>query len=133
MSQEGKPRKRQAFYPVELKRASVARLAAGDSAAEIAAELGCRPNRIYAWREEYEANGGHWPGPGGRRRGPAPAPGSADREAELERLIGQQQVELDFLREALRLFEQVRRPTVEVGAPSPASSSRAGRLVRKAD
>lgn len=65
MSQEGKPRKRQPFYPVEVKRASVARLAAGDRAAEIAGELGCRPNRIYAWREECEAHGGHWPGPGG--------------------------------------------------------------------
>lgn len=132
MSQEGKPRKRQPFYPVEVKRTSVARLAAGDSAAEIAAELGCRPNRIYAWREECEAHGGHWPGPGGRRRRPAPASGSADREAELERVIGQQQVELDFLKEALRLMEQVRRPIAEANAPSPSSSLRAGRLPRKA-
>src|SRR6185312_10715191 len=46
---------------------------------------------------------------------------------------GQQQAELDFLREALRLMKQVRRPTAEPDAPSPTSSSRAGRLSRKAD
>jgi transposase-like protein len=132
MSQEEKRRKRQPFYPVEVKQAAVARLTAGEAASAIAAELGCRPNRIYAWREEWEAHGGHWPGPGGRRRRPAPAPGSADREAELERLVGRQQAELDFLREALRLME-VRRPTVEAAALSPTSSSRAGRAVRKAD
>jgi len=47
--------------------------------------------------------------------------------------MGQQQAELDFLREALRLMKQVRRPTAEPDAPSPTSSSRAGRLSRKAD
>jgi hypothetical protein len=60
-------------------------------------------------------------------------PGSSDREAELERLVGRQQAELDFLREALRLMEQVRRPTAEVDALSLSSSLRAGRLPRKAD
>jgi hypothetical protein len=51
----------------------------------------------------------------------------------LERLVGQQQAELDFLREALRLMKQARRLTAEADAPSPMSSSRAGRLSRKAD
>jgi len=51
----------------------------------------------------------------------------------LERLIGQQQAELDFLRDVLRRIERARRPTVEPRAPSPGSSSTPGRLVRKAD
>jgi transposase-like protein len=132
MSQDKKGRKTQPFYPVEVKRMAVGRLAAGERASAIAAELGCGPGRIYAWREEWQAHGGDWPGPGHRSRRSLPLVGSADRQAALERLVGQQQAELDFFREALRLIEQVRRPTAERGAPSPGSSSRAGRLNRKA-
>lgn len=132
MSQRKKGRKEQPRYPVEVKQAALDRVRAGEKVASIAAELGCRPGRIYHWREQWEKHGGRWPelGPGDRSR---PPPGSADRQAELERLVGQQQAELDFLHEALRLMKQVRRPTAEPDAPSPTSSSRAGRLPRKAD
>jgi len=61
-----------------------------------------------------------------------PPPGSREREAELERLLGQQQAELDFFQEALRLIEQARRPTVGTGEPSALGSSQPGRLNRKA-
>jgi transposase-like protein len=100
--------------------------------AAVAASIGCRRGRIHYWLKQWEKHGG-WPelGPGDRSR-EAAAAGSAAREAELERLVGQQQAELDFLREALRLMEQVRRPTAELDASSPTSSSRAGRLPRKA-
>ena len=124
--------KKQAYYAVEVKRRAVERLIAGERAAVLAAELGCRPGRIYRWREEWEENGGDWVGRRHRRRGPA-APGSPHRQAELERLIGQQQAELDFLREALRRIEQARRPTVAPRASSPGRSSAPRRLVRKAD
>jgi transposase-like protein len=107
---------------------------AGEAMAAVAGSIGCRRGRIHYWLKQWEKHGGSWPelGPGDRSREPA-APGSARREAELERLVGQQQAELDFLREALRLMEQVRRPTAELDASSPTSSSRAGRLPRKAD
>ena len=129
----GKPvRKKQPHYPVEVKQAAVDRVLAGESMAQVALSVGCRRGRIHYWVKQWEKHGG-WPelGGGDRSRGPA-APGSAEREAELERLVGQQQAELDFLREALRLMKQVRRPTAEADASSPTSSSRAGRLPRKA-
>jgi|SRR5688572_10723711 hypothetical protein len=131
MSRTMKGTKKQAYYAVAVKRTAVERLLAGERAAVLAAELGCRPNRIYRWREEWE-KAGDWVERRHRRRSPGP-PGSPHREAELERLIGQQQAELDFLREALRRIERARRPTVESGAPSPGSSSARGRLVRKAN
>jgi len=135
---QGKPvRKKQPHYPVEVKQAAVERVRAGASLSRVAAEIGCGRGRIHYWVKHWEEHGGTWPElrprSGGRSSRPLPAPGSAAREAELERLVGQQQVELDFLREALRLMKQVHRPTAEPGASSPTSSSRAGRLPRKAD
>jgi transposase-like protein len=128
-----KVEKKHRYYPAEVKRAAVERLQAGERAEELASALGCGRSSLYLWRAEWEANGGEdWEERRQRRRGP-PSPGSPQREAELERLIGQQQAELDFLREALRRIERARRPTVESRAPSPGSSSAPRRLVRKAD
>jgi len=134
MSQRKQGRK-QARYPVEVKELALARMRAGEKVAVLAAELGCAVCRLYYWRDQWEKHGGQWPELGGRKRSSrsAPAVGSSEREAALERLVGQQQAELDFLREALRLMKQVRRPTAEPDASSPTSSSRAGRLPRKAD
>jgi transposase-like protein len=124
--------KKHPYYPAEVKRAAVERLQAGERAEVLAAALGCGRSSLYQWRAEWEENGGEdWVERRHRRRGPPP-PGSPQREAELERLIGQQQAELDFLREALRRIEQARRPTVEPRASSPGSSSAPRRLVRKA-
>lgn len=136
MSQRKKDRKGQPHYPVEVKEMAVARQQSGESVAMIAAEVGCSVGRIYYWRDQWEKNGRQWPELRARdhrsSRSP-PAVGSPEREASLERLVGQQQAELDFLREALRLMKQARRPIAEPDAPSPTSSSRAGRLSRKAD
>lgn len=136
MSRKKKAGRQQPYYPVEVKEMAVLRLLAGERAEAIAAELGCGFGRIYYWRKQWEQNGGEWPELGARDHRssrPPPAVGSVAREAALERLVGQQQAELDFLREALRLMKQERRPTAEADAPSPTSSSRAGRLSRKAD
>jgi transposase-like protein len=130
MSQGKQVRKKQPHYPVEVKQAAVARVLAGGSMASVAASVGCGRGRIHYWLKQWEGHGGAWPELGERSRPPAPV--GVAREAELERLVGQQQAELDFLREALWLMEQVRRPTAEPDAPSPTSSSRAGRLPRKA-
>ena len=132
MSRMKKGVKRHAAYPAEVKRAAVERLIAGERVSTLLAEVGCSRAILYRWRSEWEENGGDWMERRHRRRGPPPL-GSPGREAELERLIGQQQAELDFLREALRRIEQGRRPTVEPRAPSPGSSSARGRLVRKAN
>lgn len=131
MSRGSKGKSVQPRYDVATKLSAVRRVEAGESVASIASELGCRPNRIYYWLKQL-ANHGDWPERNRRRRRrERPAAGSLAREAELERLLGQKQAELDFLGEALRRIEQARRPTVEPRAPSPGSSSPPGRLGRK--
>ena len=54
------------------------------------------------------------------------------RVAELERKIGQQQVELDFFRQALRQVGQARQPSDGLGVPASTRSSRRRRPGRKA-
>ena len=63
----------------------------------------------------------HADGPGG---GSAALAAARGRIAALERKVGQQQLELDFFRQALRHFEMVRRTTQRSGAPASTSSSR---------
>ena len=133
MSRMKKGLKRRPSYSKEVKRAAVERLLRGERASRLVAELGCSRAGLYLWRAQWEENGGaSWEEGRRRRRSPGP-PGTPRRDAELERLIGQQQAELDFLREALRRIERVQRPTVVPRAPSPGSSSARGRLSRKAD
>jgi transposase-like protein len=133
MSREKVRQSRQRRYALSTKQSAVLRAEAGEKVSAIAAELGCRPNRIYRWLSDWREHGGDWPDQHRRRRRRGmPPPGSTEREAELERLLGQKQVELDFFREALRRIEQVQRPTVEPRAPLPGKSSAPGRLVRKA-
>jgi transposase-like protein len=117
-------------YPLEVKQAAIDRAEAGEKIASIAAELGCRRTLLYSWWSVWRQNGGQWPESRPRlRRRPW---SSSAREVQLERLVGQQKAELDFLREALRRIEEVGRPTVGRAAASPGSSSRAGRTIRKA-
>jgi transposase-like protein len=103
-------------YPIALKQAAVARVAAGESVAEVARDLKLRGRLLYAWRGQVRAGGPMALRERGRpRKGAtavaAPAVAAAGegelaraqrRVAELERKIGQQQVDLDFFRRALR-------------------------------
>ena len=133
MSQQEVRRGSRPRYALSTKQSAVLRAEAGEAVKSLAAELGCRPSRIYRWLSDWREQGGDWPKQQRRRRrrGMAP-PGSTEREAELERLVGRQHVELDFFQEALRLIEQARRPTVGAGEPSAMGSSQPGRLNRKA-
>ena len=126
-------KRKQPRYELSTKQAAVLRIEAGERVSVVAADLGVRPNRIYHWLAQWRDHAGEWPEQRRRRRRRRMAPpGSTEREAELERLLGQKQVELDFFQEALRLIEQARRPTVGRVAPSPGGSSPPGRLNRKA-
>jgi transposase len=84
----------------------------------VAEELGIRRKRLYVWKDRYAELGeaGLRRGRGGRPRKEAPEAGSGaeanagrgellaarKRIAELERKVGQQELELDFFGEALR-------------------------------
>ncbi|HEX8817448.1 MAG TPA: helix-turn-helix domain-containing protein [Terriglobales bacterium] len=111
------PREKQVAYAPELKLAAVRRVLAGESASAVAQELGIRRKRLYVWKDRYTELGesGLAQQRAGRPRKPAAAGPGAEalgargellaarkRIAELERKVGQQELELDFFDEALR-------------------------------
>lgn len=106
-------------FTTEFKEQAVLRLEAGEQFSAVAAELGVRRKLLYDWRKSYRQMGvaglnrKRGPKPGDQRSSPAPertvpadplAQAQA-RVAELERLVGRQQVDLDFFRRALRLTD----------------------------
>ena len=86
----------------EFKLAAVKQLETGKSFARVARELELHENVLRRWRREFEEQPSRaFPGLGqGRLR--------LDREAELERKIGQMTLENDFLKKALRRLEEQR-------------------------
>jgi transposase len=103
-------------YGAELKLTAVRRVLSGESVSAVAQELGIRRKRLYVWKDRYAELGeaGLAQGRGGRPRkvgskdGPESMSGRGEllaarrRIAELERKVGQQELELDFFGEALR-------------------------------
>ena len=105
-------------YGTELKLAAVRRVLAGESVRAVAEELGIRRKRLYVWKDRYGELGeaGLMHRRGGRPRKEVSAAGcgaagvsgrgellaARRRIAELERKVGQQELELDFFGEALR-------------------------------
>jgi len=106
-------------FTTEFKERAVLRLEAGEQFSALAAELGVRRKLLYDWCKSYRLLGAaglnrkRGPKPGGQRSSPSPGRATpADplaqaeaRVAELERLVGRQQVDLDFFRRALRLTD----------------------------
>jgi transposase len=100
-------------YSVDFKQEAVRRMAQATSITGLAEELGIRRKFLYQWRHQFEAGGraglerrrGRPPGSKSPTVSP-PSPSAAElRIAELERLPGRKQLEVDFLK---RAFEQVR-------------------------
>ena len=142
MSEES-PRKFSTEFKVDLAK----RLEGGEAAGKLAREAGVARKLIYDWLKAYRAHGASGLN---RKRGrkvgwraPPPAPpasaepasadagpsaaGGADelataraRIAELERIIGRQQADLHFFREALRRWDATSR---SAGAPASTRSS----------
>jgi transposase len=105
---------RRSKYSAEFKQDAVSRMGqGGKTVTALAEELGVRRKFLYLWRERLQAGGKV-----ALERGPGRPPGSKSKSvsqpvvgagelriAELERLLGRKQVELDFFK---RTFEQVR-------------------------
>jgi transposase len=106
-------------YSTTFKLDVIARLEAGASKALLAEELGIRRKLLYQWHDSWKAAGeaglNRKRGPkagSGRKRVAGSLPGGAAsdmteakaRIAELERIIGRQQADLDFFRQALRVL-----------------------------
>ena len=104
-------------FTKEFKLAAVRRLEHGISIAEVARGLEVNPNVLHRWRREFRAGPGNvFPGNGKQRW-------SEGRVAELERKIGQQALEIDFLKGCLQRIEEQRMLQALTGNP-PSSTCR---------
>ncbi len=129
------PKNVQREFSRSFKLGVVRRMLAGENVSALARELGIERCVLKQWRARFRAGGvtalrgkGRPPGMkvvAPRTKGP---PGdlvaARERIAELERKIGQQQVDLDFFRQALRQVEEARRPSAEPGALASTRSSK---------
>lgn len=127
--------KKPRVFGADLKLKIVKRMLAGESARDLAREVKVSRTFLYRWKDLYRRFGA-----AGlmRRRGRPPASGvpkeavgetnvlvaARRRVADLERKIGQQQVELDFFRRALRQVEANRRAQSGPGAKASTRSSK---------
>ena len=90
-------------YSRELKIACMCELDAGKGLAEIARQYQLSPKRLETWKGEWRAKGElAFPGKGARPQ----ARLESERLAVLERKIGQQTMEIDFLKKVLRRFKE---------------------------
>jgi transposase-like protein len=142
----------QRAFSTEFKSSVIQRIEAGERLAAVAVELGIRRKLLYEWRAAYRALGAaglnRKRGPkAGARKAAGSSPGLASsaapsvpagasssarpgdelaqakaRIAELERVIGRQQVDLDFFRKALRLMDAT--PPSGIATNSTRSSKR---------
>jgi transposase-like protein len=92
-------------FTKQFKLAAVARLNSGQTIAEVARALEVHPTMVCRWREQLRDRGedAAFPGRGNGKQQ------EESRIAELERKVGQQQMEIDFLERALRRTDEQRR------------------------
>ena len=106
------------MYTKEFKLAAVQRLEQGVSLGEVARALEVNPNVLHRWRREIRRGPGNaFPGNGKQRW-------SEGRIAELERKIGQQALEIDFLKGCLQRIEEQRMLQAVTGNPRSTGRSR---------
>lgn len=132
----------------EYKLAVLARMAAGENVSALSRELGVARKCLYQWRDRYRlggavalrsrgrptkaevlAMGGTAPVLSGGDARPQPEPPAElaqarSQIAELERKVGQQALDLDFFKGALRRIEASRRPSDGPGGTASSPRSR---------
>ena len=107
-------------YTRELKIACMRDLDAGKSQAEIARQYQLSPRRLETWKAEWRAKGElAFPGKGVRPQ----ARLDSERIAELERKIGQQAMEIDFLKKTWQRFKERPLPLADTGGSVSTSKS----------
>src|SRR5882724_6580888 len=130
------PKKLIRVFSREFKLRVVGRMLAGENVSALAREVKVLRKDLYAWRGRFRSGGPEaLRGRGRPRKAEAVAAhaaaepsasqpdAAAKRIAELERKIGQQQVELDFFRQALRQVKEARRPNAGSGVTRSTRSS----------
>ena len=89
-------------FTKEFKQTAVRRLNSGQSVAEVARALEVNPSELHRWRRELQEHGEKAFSGVGKKRA------EEGRVAELERKVGQQAMEIDFLKRALQHVEEQR-------------------------
>ena len=134
------PNKSPRKFSREFKLEAVRRILAGERIRALSQELDVLRKDLYSWRKLFRAGGAEALRPLGRpRKGDgvvtervrkrarevaADDVAVPERVAELERKIGQQQIELDFFRQALRRVKEARRPNAGSGVTGSTRSSK---------
>ncbi len=103
-------------YTPEFKRMAVERFELCESPRSLAEELGVERAMLYRWQKQLRGGGELRPSgrPAGTTKAKPPAEpkdlqAAQRRIAELERVVGQQRLEIDFFRGALHRVEELRR------------------------
>ena len=105
-------------FSKEVKLDAVRRLESGMSAAEIARALEIHQSDLHRWRRELHEYGENaFSGVGKKRT-------EDDHVAQLERKIGQQALEIDFLKRALQHVEEQRQLRALSGGALSTSKSK---------
>ncbi len=106
-------------FTKELKLAAIQRVESGATAAEVARAFEVNPNLLHRWRKEFRHGPGNaFPGEGKRRW-------DETKVAQLERKVGQQALEIDFLKGCLQRIEEQRMLQALTGKPRSISTSKA--------
>ena len=117
-------------FSVEFRVGVVQRMINGEPISRLSQELDIKRSVLYRWQEAYQKEGvkgfrvtGR--PKGSRRRIPAEGEDAARRRvSELERKVGQQALDLDFLRRAFKRVKETRRQNIDAGGT--ASTERSG-------
>jgi len=113
-------------FTKEFKLAALQRLEMGASVAEVARVYEVNPMTLHRWRREFRQGPGNaFPGLGKRRW-------EEGRVAQLERKIGQQALEIDFLKKCLQRIDEQRKLQAWNGKPLSTSRSKAKRTEARA-
>ena len=106
------------MFTKEFKLAAVRRLEQGVSIGEVARALEVDANVLHRWRREVRQGPGNvFPGHGKQRW-------AEGRIAELERKVGQQALEIDFLKGCLQRIEEQRMLQALTGNPRSTKRSK---------
>ena len=112
-------------FTKEFKLSAVQRLETGASLAEVARAFEVNPKVLHRWRREFrQGPGNSFPGLGKRRW-------EEGRVAQLERKIGQQALEIDFLKGCLQRIDEQRKLQALNGSPLSTRRSRPRRTEAK--
>ena len=118
----------------EFKQSVALRILQGESVTALHHELQIKRSVLYRWRDAYRKDGaagferqvGRPPGMAAASRATAsPEAAAAQRIAELERKIGQQSLDLDFLRRAFKRVKESRRKNIVSGGAASTERSEA--------